>query len=109
MTRWLAGLLACGAMLAPGTGHSATVEPFAPMPVENERASLDLRLVAEPRYGTRPIRQSGMVASAPIAPNTEIGLGLFKSSQRRPDAGEWRAEGRTTGSRKAAVRLQVKF
>jgi hypothetical protein len=69
----------------------------------------DLRLVAEPQWGSVPIRNKGMIASRAVAPNTVLGIGVFKSVSRRPDSGEFRVDGKQSGSRKAAVKLIFSF
>ena len=107
MTRWLASSILLGLVAAPPS-FAATTEHLVPG-AESSGPRLNFRLVQEPRLGPRPIHHSGMIAQTQITDNAAIGIGLFKSSQRKPDAGEWRLEGRSPNSRKAAVRFQLKF
>lgn len=108
MTRWLALAWMCAFGAAPETAWAAT---FERIDVEPRPAgpSLDFRVVREPKLGPRPIHDSGMIAQTQVSPTATIGIGVFKSSQRRPDAGEWRLEGRSPNSRKAAVRFLLRF
>ena len=108
MTRWLALSILLGLVAAPPPSFAATTEQLVP-DAESSGPRLNFRLVQEPRLGPRPIHNSGMIAQTQISDNAAIGIGLFKSSQRKPDAGEWRLEGRAPNSRKAAVRFQLKF
>ena len=87
---------------------AATVEQPAPEAAKNRRA-LNFRLIDEPRFSAKPIHDAGMIAQTQVLPNAALGVGLFKSTQRKPDAGEWRTDARATGSRKAAVRFLFKF
>ena len=107
MRQWLAICMVSFATV-PCPGNAATLERHSSETMKHE-PRLDFRLVDEPRYSSRPIHNSGMIASTGIAPNAAIGVGVFKSSQRKLDAGEWRHDGRGGGSRKAAVRFEFKF
>lgn len=109
MTRWLASSMLLGFAAVPSVAVAATFEhPLAPK-IEDGRPTLNFRLIEEPRFGPRPIHNSGMIAQTQISGSAAIGVGLFKSTQRKPDAGEWRLEGRSPNSRKAAVRFLMKF
>ncbi|GAA4715974.1 hypothetical protein H9L13_05860 [Sphingomonas lutea] len=109
MTRWRATLSILAVIAVPGAGQAQSFERHAASDAGSSRPKLDFRLVEEPRYSSRPIHNSGMIAQTSVAPNAAIGIGLFKSSQRKLDAGEWRVDGRASGSRKAAVRFSLKF
>ena len=109
MTRWPLSLILLGLAAAPSAATAAPFEQKFVSKAESKGPSLKLRLIDEPRLGPRPIHNSGVIAQTQISDNAAIGIGLFKSSQRKPDAGEWRLEGRSPNSRKAAVRFQLKF
>ena len=109
MTRWLASAISLGLLAAPSAALAAVfVQPFVPE-AQKSGPRLNFRLVEEPRIGPKPFHNAGMIAQTQVARNAAIGVGLFKSSQRKPDAGEWRLEGRAPKSRKAAIRFQLKF
>ena len=109
MTRWLASYLIIGVFVTPMAATSATIEQRLIPDPESVGHTLNFRLIEEPKIGPRPIHNSGMLAQTEVAPNAAIGIGLFKSSQRKPDAGEFRLEGRSPNSRKAAVRFLFRF
>jgi hypothetical protein len=109
MTRWLALLSVIGLAAAPSAAGAATFDQWGIAEPEQAGPKLKFRLVQEPVISSRPIHNSGMIAQTEVAPNAAIGIGLFKSTQRKPDAGEWRLDERSTGSRKAAVRFLFKF
>lgn len=109
MARWLASLSVIGVIAAPSAAGAATLDQWAVAEPEKPGPKLKFRLVQEPVISSRPIHNSGMIAQTEVAPNAAIGIGLLKSTQRKPDAGEWRLDERSAGSRKAAVRLLFKF
>ena len=109
MTRWLAAFVVMGLAAASSAARAATFDQRALAGPEEAEARLKFRLVQEPVIASRPIHNSGMIAQTEVAPNTALGVGLFKSTARKLDAGEWRLDGRSAGSRKAAVRLLFKF
>ena len=108
MARWLAPSLFCGLLAAQPAAAAASFDQPAASHADH-RASINFRLIEEPRLSPRPIHNSGIIAQTEVAPNAAIGVGLLKSAQRKPDAGEFRLEGRGPGSRKAAVQLVWKF
>lgn len=108
MTRWLA-FCVMNCVAVSGGAQAASFERAPASAAESIRPKLNFRLVEEARYSSRPIHNAGMIASTDVAPNAAVGVGLFKSTQRKLDAGEWRHDGRAAGSRKAAVRFQLKF
>ena len=108
MARWLAPSLFCGLLAAQSAAAAAGFDQPGAVGTSHG-SSLNFRLIEEPRVSTRPIHNSGIVAQTEVAPNAVVGLGLLKSAQRKPDAGEFRLEGRSGGSRKAAVQLVWKF
>ena len=108
MIRRMAAICVLSTAALPAVCHAASMERPAPAS-KSHRSTLDFRLIDEPRYSTKPIRDAGMIAQTGIAPGAAIGIGLFKSSQRKLDAGEWKTDARATGSRKAAVRFLFKF
>ena len=110
MVRWLSSALIISVCAAATSAAAAVMPESQSFPrSENGTRSLKLRLIEEPRIGPKPIHNSGMIAQTQVSRNAAIGIGLFKSSQRKPDAGEFRLEGRSPNSRKAAVRFLLKF
>ncbi len=109
MTRCLASLSVIGLIAAPTAAGAATFDQWGIAEPEEAGPKLKFRLVQEPVISSRPIHNSGMIAQTEVAPNAAIGVGLFKSTPRKLDAGEWRLDGRSAGSRKAAVRFLFKF
>ena len=109
MTRRLASLCAVGLLAAPSAAGAATLDQWAVAEPQQTGPKLNFRLVDEPVISSRPIHNSGMIAQTEVAPNAAIGIGVFKSTQRKLDAGEWRLDERSAGSRKAAVRFLFKF
>ena len=109
MRRWLVSLSVIGLISAPSAAGAATFDPWGIAEPQPAGPKLKFRLVQEPVISSKPIHNSGMIAQTEVAPNAAIGVGLFKSTQRKPDAGEWRLDQGSTGSRKAAVRFLFKF
>ena len=109
MTQWLASLSVLGMVAAPSAAAQATSDQWAIAEPEQAGPKLKFRLVQEPVISSKPIHDSGMIAQTEVAPNAAIGIGLFKSTPRKRNGGEWRLDERSTGSRKAAVRFLFKF
>ena len=108
MARWLAPSVFCGLVAAQSAAAAADLDQSVATRADHQ-PSFNFRLIEEPRLSARPIHNSGIVAQAEVGPNAAIGFGLLKSAQRKPDAGEFRLEGRSGGSRKAAVQFLWKF
>ena len=109
MTRRLAWLCAVGLIAAPSAAAAATFDQWGIAEPEEARPKLKLRLIDEPVLSSKPIHNSGMIAQTEVAPNAALGIGVLRSTPRKPEAGEWRLDERSAGSRKAAVRLIFKF
>ena len=110
MTRWLAiiGLVPFAATQA----HAAAVlESGFPIPKAEQpvRPSLNFRLVQDPIEDPRPVHNSGMIAHTEVAPGATLGIGIFKTAPRKLGSGDWRTDGKSPSSRKAAVTFRMKF
>jgi hypothetical protein len=82
--------------------HSASDQPRA-------TRSFDIRLVQEPPAPMTRIRQAGMIAQTGVAPNMDLGLGLFSAKRIRLSPFEPRLEGRTKVSRKLGLSFNWRF
>lgn len=110
MRHVLAGL-AFGLLLA-GAAHAGPQSPisWSVGRAETEQPRrLNFRLVRDDIEAPGPVHNSGMLAETEIAPNTTVGLGLLKAAPKKLGSGDWRTENGTSHSRKAAVRIQLKF
>jgi hypothetical protein len=110
MKRWLiivglSPLLGVQAEAAPKPpGLAPTVQPHG-----SQHRPLDLRLVDDPNFSPSIVRHSGMIAGTDVAPNASLGVGLLKGAPKSFGIGDTRPDGRTRGSRKAAVAFVLKF
>ena len=109
MKRWLIAIalnisLASQAGAATNDRASLTANP-APA----HARSVDFRPVRDPEFDSTPVRNSGLIGQTQLAPNATLGFGLLNVSSRRPSSGEWRYDPRGGRSKKASVRLVLKF
>jgi hypothetical protein len=106
-------LIIVGCLLAPATAGQAQMlasKPFVPR--DSVRATVrmpNLRLVQQPPFDPAPTRQSGMIISTEVAPNSMIGLGLFNVSPKKLNGGDYRIDGRTPKSKKVGVSFKLRF
>jgi len=82
---------------------------LAPNPAPAHARSFDFRLVRDPEFDSTPVRNSGLIGQTQLGPNATLGFGLLNVSSRRPSSGEWRYDPRGGRSKKASVRLVLKF
>ncbi|MFL6751785.1 MAG: hypothetical protein ACJ8D5_04275 [Sphingomicrobium sp.] len=110
MKRALTGL-AFGLLLA-GAAHAGpqpVISWSVSEPQTEQPRRLNFRVVRDDIEATGPVHNSGMVAETEVAPNATLGLGLLRAAPKKLGSGDWRTENGASHSRKAAVRLQLKF
>lgn len=108
MQRWLAPV-AC--ILLPAA--AAAAEPMSSLgrplvEAPKSRPAPDFRLVQQSPLDPAPIRESGMVMNTQVAPNTSVGIGLFKVT-KRSGLTDWRPDNRAPKSRKIGIGLKMRF
>ena len=106
-------LLAIGVGLSAGSAYAASPlsNVIAGSPVERPHLgrSFDLRLVQPPVASHSPIRQSGMIAETGVAPNMQLGIGLFSVRHSRLNSLEPRSDLRTKPRRKLGLSFNWRF
>lgn len=100
----LAAFAATSAAAGPQSVSSPLVAEVAP-----KERRVNLRLVEDRVSDPSPIRNSGMIVQRTIAPNTVLGVGLFKMAPKKLGSGDLRLDGPAPKSRKAAVSLRFTF
>jgi hypothetical protein len=99
------GLCSGPALAAGPHGHAFRSAPER-LPA---RRSFDIRLVQQPPASLAPIRQAGMIAQTAVAPDMDIGLGLFSARRNRLNPLEPRSDSRAKPSRKLGVNFNWRF
>jgi hypothetical protein len=106
-------LIVLGCLLTPATAGQAQMLIGKPLvPRDSLRATVrapNLRLVQQSPLDPAPTRQSGMIISTEVAPNSMIGLGLFNVSPKKLNGGDYRIDGRTPKSKKVGVSFKLRF
>jgi hypothetical protein len=106
-------LIVLGCLLAPATASQAqmlTGKPLIPRDGLRSRAVRpNLRLVQQPPFDPAPTRQSGMIISTQVTPDSSIGLGLFNVTPKKLNGADYRIDGRTPRSRKVGVSFRMRF
>ena len=101
------GLAAFAAL--PGHAAPLVIETSAIEGSQAARRSMNLRIVEDKISDPAPLHRSGMIAQKSIAPNTILGVGLFKMTPKKLGSGDLRIDGSAPKSRRAAVSVIVKF
>ena len=102
----VAGFAAGSASAAGPVGH--TLETHAGEPRHFAR-SFELHIVQQEAADLSRIQRSGMIAQTGVAPDMQIGLGLFSLRRDRLNSLEPKSEVRVRASRKLGVSFNWKF
>jgi hypothetical protein len=99
------GLCSVQAVAAGPVGHALR------MSAEQPRAtrSFDIHLVQQSPFDPAPIHQSGMIAQTGVAPNMELGVGLFSARRNRLNSFEPKSDSRPKVSRKLGLSFNWRF
>ena len=97
--------LASQAGAEPRRDRSLLPEAAAP----DHHRVFNFRIIEDPVLGPTPTHNSGMIVQTDVTSNAIVGFGMLSVSARRPSSGEWRNDGRSTRSRKAAVQFRLRF
>ena len=108
MQRWLAIAGLAPLIAAADEQPTRPTESKLISSAERHGRAINLRLIQEPGFDLLTPATTGIVADTEVSPNARIGFHLMTVS--RPRLGpEWRADGRSTRSRKPAVSFTFRF
>lgn len=110
MKRWIIAMALCLPLASQAGAEPRADRSLLPEnAIPDHRRVFNFRIIEDPVLGPTPTHNSGMIVQTDVTSNAVVGFGMLSVSARRPSSGEWRTDGRSSRSRKAAVQFRLRF